>query len=125
MDRQAIMDEKMVVIRDEIETKDKETTLRWTMVTTAEIETSNGASATLKLNGKTLYMKVNSTIPVEIKTWQPVSKIAYDAPNPDIQIVGFEIKIPKNTKQNFDVLLMPSTNYSSVISVPALSDWKN
>jgi hypothetical protein len=121
----AIMDEKMVVVRDEIETKDKETTLRWTMVTTAKIETSNGASATLKLNGKTLYMKVNSTIPVEIKTWQPVSKIAYDAPNPDIQIVGFEIKIPKNTKQNFDVLLMPSTNYSSVISVPALSDWKN
>jgi hypothetical protein len=121
----AILDDKMVVVRDEIETNDKETTMKWHIVTTAKLTSVVGSTATLTLNGKNLYLKVNSTSPVEIKSWLPVSKILYDAPNPNVNMIGFEVKIPKNTKQAIDVVLIPQQNLQTAIKVPALSDWKN
>jgi oligo-alginate lyase len=74
---------------------------------------------------KKLFLKIlapNS----DIQKWEATSKNSYDAPNKGITLVGFEAKLPKNSKQTLPVLLMPDMVYPMVMlkGLPALADWR-
>ena len=43
-----------------------------------------------------------------MKTWSTAPTNNYDAENPGTIMVGFECEIPANTKESFEVLLVPS-----------------
>lgn len=103
----AIIEQSYVAITDEIMTNDKETTVRWTMVTPAQVTIGKNGMAELTQKGKKLQLKVVSPTNVTIKTWTTTPTHDYDAPNPNTVFVGFEVVLPKNTKSTLTVLLIP------------------
>lgn len=103
----ALKDLKYTVIRDEFETLDKTTTIRWNMVTYSNVQLGDN-EATLTDNGKVLKLKVQGSENIVMKTWSTSPTNNYDAENPGTIMVGFECEIPANTKESFEVLLVPA-----------------
>ncbi|MDB5004326.1 MAG: heparinase [Mucilaginibacter sp.] len=105
----AIIDQKYVLVRDELESLSDSITVRWSMVTGANINVTGKNSASLTKDGKTLLLQASGTFPVEVKAWSTAPKMDYDAPNPGTGIVGLEMKIPAHTKGNINVMLVPQS----------------
>jgi hypothetical protein len=104
----AIVDQKYLVVRDELTARDTTTTVRWTMLTAADV-TISGNRATLKKDGKELLLSVTSPAKVKLKTWSTAPATDYDAPNPGTTLVGFEVQVPPGTSQVLQVTLIPSS----------------
>ena len=119
----AIVDQKFVVVRDELVAPDKPTTVRWTMLTSANVELSKN-SITLTKEGHSLLLKVDSPTTVTMKTWSTEPTTNYDAPNPGKTLVGFEMQLQPNQKQEIQVLLIPgSVDAKKVKFSKPLSKW--
>ena len=101
-----IKDGKYSIIRDEIETLDKITKIRWNMVTSSAVELGS-KQTTLTDKGKTLYLKVQGPDNIQMKTWSTAPTNNYDAKNTGTIMVGFECEIPANTNESFEVILVP------------------
>ena len=101
-----IVNEKYVVVRDELETLDKTTKVHWNMATLATVELGN-KEATLTKDGKKLILKVSGQGNVIMKTWSTEPTNDYDAANPGTIMVGFECDLPANSSAVFEVLLIP------------------
>jgi hypothetical protein len=120
----AIVDKSFVVVRDEVETPGRETVLRWTMLTAAEVKITGKGIAELTQEGKKLLLKVQEPDNISLTTWPTVPTHDYDAPNPGTIRVGFELKIAANQKKSFTMLLIPQkTEGKNILKVKALKDW--
>ncbi len=120
----ALVNRKYVMVRDEIETSSNETTIRWNMLTSADVNITGSNKAELTKNGKKLILQVQEPATVTMKTWSTQPAHDYDAANPGTIMVGFEVKVPANTKQALTVLLIPGS--ASGVQVPkaqALAQW--
>jgi hypothetical protein len=121
----AIIDQQYVVVKDEIESAENPTTVRWAMLTPAEVSIGVNGTATLMQKGKKLTLKVQEPANVTIRTWSTQGTHEYDAPNPGTTLVGFEVALPANSKTNLTVLLIPeSAEANPKQTIPALKDWK-
>jgi len=109
----AIVDRKYVLVRDEIETSSAESTIRWAMLTPADVSIAGSNRAELTRNGKKLILQVQEPATVSMKTWSTAPVHDYDAPNPGTVMVGFEVKVPANTKSALTVLLIPESQAGS------------
>ena len=58
-------------------------------------------------DGKTLYLKVLGPDNIVMKTWSTAPTNSYNAENPGTIMVEFECGLPANTKETFEVLLVP------------------
>jgi hypothetical protein len=106
----AIVDKKFVVIKDELSATSKASaTVRWNMLTTADVSITGPNTAILTKNGKKLILKVDAPAAVRMKTWSTEPKTDYDAKNPGTVLVGFEFDIPANKKESVQVLLIPES----------------
>jgi hypothetical protein len=106
----AIVDKKYVVVRDELAATGKEsTTIRWTMLTGANVEITGPNSVTLTKDGKKLLLRVDSPATIRMKTWSTEPTTSYDAPNPGTILVGFECDVPAGARQTLQVMLIPET----------------
>ena len=94
---------------DEIESLEKVTKVRWNMVTSATVDLGN-KEATLTDEGKILYLKVQGPDNIQMKTWSTAPTNNYDAENPGTVMVGFECKIPANSMESLEVMLVPGAN---------------
>jgi len=120
----AIVDKKYVAVKDEITSTDAPTTVRWAMLTPAEVTVEADGMATLTQKGKKLQIKVIEPANAVIQTWSTEPPHDYDAPNPGTTLVGFEVAIPANTKSNLTVLLIPEGAKTGTIkTIPALKEW--
>jgi hypothetical protein len=115
-----IRDEKFVVIRDEVKTADKETTMRWNLLTGAAVKILDGKTVELSQNGKNMLLIFDTKASINIKTWSTTPGHDYDAPNPNTQFVGFEAILPANTEQSFNVYF---TETPVLTSIDMLSEW--
>lgn len=122
----AIANKQYVTIRDEIETGDTASVIRWAMLTPARIVSINGNQVQLENKGKKLTLYV-AGLPAEtvIKTWPTDPRNSYDALNLGTVLVGFELLVPAHTKQAFNVLLVPGEKAVSVkrSSLIPLQEW--
>ena len=120
----AIVDKKYVMVRDEIVSADKETTVRWTMVTPAEVKITGNGTAELTQKGKTLRIQVVEPATIKLTTWTTKPTHDYDALNPGTIIVGFEVNIPAKSKCALTVLLIPEdAKVKGHLTIPLLKDW--
>jgi hypothetical protein len=132
----AIVDQKYVVVRDEVEAPDSAAVLRWTLVTPATVKITGGNTAELTQGGKKLLMKVETALTsgasrpvmVQMKTWptDPPPN-SYDAPNPGTIRTGFELNIPAKGKVAIVVTLLPEgggVGAAGGRKVPPLDEWK-
>lgn len=121
----AIVDKAYVLVRDEVETLGNETTIRWTMLTPADVKITGDNKAELTKDGKKLLLQVQSPIKVSMKTWSTDPPNSYDAPNPGTALVGFELIVPANTKTAFNVQLVPENAVSKATKkIEPLKNWK-
>jgi len=105
-----LADKKYVEVRDVIESSSGETIVRWTLLTPADVKITGKNTAELTKNGKKLILDVRADGDFEMKTWSTDPPKDYDAPNPGTAMVGFEMKIPANTKKSFRVFLIPESS---------------
>ncbi len=120
----AIVDKSYIVVRDEIETANKESTIRWTMLTPATVKITGTDKAELTKDGKTMLIQVQSSGKITMKTWSTDPPNDYDAPNPGTTLVGFEVTIPANTKSALNVTLVPGSAGKKVIKkIEPLQNW--
>ncbi|GAB2565170.1 heparinase II/III domain-containing protein [Spirosoma areae] len=119
-----LINRQYVVVRDEIETLPTETVVRWTMLTPASVKLLDNHRAELTKDGKKLRLEVNEPASVTLRIWSTEPPNDYDAPNPGTMRVGFEVKLPANTKTALTVLLTPESGANSTKQiVPPLADW--
>ncbi len=122
----AIVEQQYVMVKDEITTADKPTTVKWVMLTPADVSINANGTATLTQKGKKLQLKVLEPENVTVKTWSTTPTHDYDALNPGTAFVGFEVSIPANAHQSLTVLLIPEgANVDNNKKVPLLKEWKN
>lgn len=122
----AIVDKQYVVVRDEIEALDTVTTIRWTLLTPADVKITGPNQAELTKDGKKLILQVESPVKVTMKTWSTDPPNSYDAPNPGTILTGFEVTIPAKTKLALTVSLVPEKAAGKTKKkVPALKEWNN
>jgi hypothetical protein len=120
----AIIDQKFVVVRDELVATDKPATVRWSMLTTATPQLASD-HIILTQGGKTLTLKVNCSSPFVLKIWSTEPTTDYDDPNPGTVLVGFELQLSPHQKQAVDVALIPGSagecqiDFSSLATVMA------
>ena len=120
----AIVNQNHVVVRDEIETRDTTTTIRWTMLTPASAQIIGKNQIELTKNGKKLLLKVKAKGKIQMKTWSTNPPRDYDAPNPGTTLVGFEITLPANTKTALNVSLLPGeTGSKKFKKITPLEKW--
>lgn len=121
----AIVDKGYVVIKDEVNTTGKETTIRWTMLTPAVVTIKDAGSAELTQGDKKLLLKVLAPGKVSMKTWSTDPPNSYDAPNPGTIMVGFEVTLPANSAHTLEVHLVPQgPKMRSTHASTALNSWK-
>ncbi|MEJ7768753.1 MAG: heparinase II/III family protein [Chitinophagaceae bacterium] len=120
----AIVNKQYVVVRDEVETLSNETTVRWTLLTPAEVKITGANTAELTKNGKKLLLQVTEPANITMKTWTTTPPHDYDAPNPGTALVGFELTVPSGTKTAISVALIPEgAQIKTTQKVPALQSW--
>jgi len=105
----SIMDGKKVQVQDEIKTNNRETKIRWNMLTPAEVEIVGPNKAMLRKDGKQLALTVSGASNITMKTWSTQPPRDYDAPNPGTVLVGFEAIVPASTNVTLKVVLQPGS----------------
>ena len=105
----AIVNGQYVVVKDELTATAKETTVRWTLLTTAEAKITGKNTIELKKDGKKLNIEVTGPDKVAMKTWSTVPPNDYDALNPGTILVGFELPVPANASVTLLVKLIPQS----------------
>jgi hypothetical protein len=120
----AIVNKEYVVVRDEIQSLSKETTVRWTMLTAANVKIISNTEAELTKNGKKLLLKVQNPGNIALKTRSTQSSNDYDSPNPGTTFIDFEVTLPTNTNAPLTVLLIPEKAIDKTIEpVKPLAQW--
>ncbi len=121
----AIINNSYVAVRDEVETlQPAAATIRWNMVTAAKVTILDEHTAELSKDGKTLLLQLLEPADAVLKTWPTTPTHEYDAANPGTLFIGFEAKVPANTKAAITVVLTPEGKPSTPKpKVQALSDW--
>jgi len=119
----AIVNKQYVAVRDELKTSGQETTVRWTLLTTAEAIITGTNAIELGKDGKKLKIEVAEPAKVTMKTWTTTPPNDFDAPNPGTVLVGFEVKIPANTSATLLVKLIPQSAKKTSAKIPELKDW--
>ena len=120
----SIVDQAYVAIRDEVESASAEATVRWTLLTGTDAKVTGKNRAELTKNGKKLILLVQEPANITLQTWSTVPTNDYDAPNPGTMRVGFEVKVPANTKSALTVLLIPESAESKATKpIQPLAQW--
>lgn len=118
-----IKEQKYVIVKDELETLDEPTTVRWNMLTLAEVELTE-KGAILTKDDKKLFLEVKGSKSFKMNTWSTAPTTDYDAENPGTIRVGFECELPANSKESFEVLLIPEKAIEGADFVNLkLEDW--
>jgi hypothetical protein len=120
----AIVDGDHVVVRDEVRSLPRRTTIRWNLVTPAAVRITGSRSAELTKDGRTLRLTVVEPADVTMKTWPTVSPHAYESPNAGTTMVGFEFVLPAGSAGASTVLLEPGVaSRRASTSVAPLDRW--
>ena len=106
-------------------TLDQPTTVRWGMVTRAEVEIQANATAILRRDGKTLTLRVLEPQDVQLKTYETASPPHdYDVSNEGTRMIGFEAEFAPQSMQRLVVELRPaSATGQEAAEIVPLSDW--
>ena len=103
-----ILDQKdHLEVIDRLETRDKEATVSWIMVTPAEAKITGKNRIDLTKDGQRMLLTADTGTEVEMKIWSNVPPHEYDFRNPGTIRVGFETVIPANRASQLKVRLIP------------------
>jgi hypothetical protein len=119
----AIVDDKYVLVRDEIKAENRESVIRWNMLTGATAKITGKKSFELRKDGKTMTVTVVEPADIKLMTWSTKSPNDYDAENPNTVFIGFETTAKANADMNIVVTLAPKSSGKIRLSTTRLSEW--
>jgi hypothetical protein len=119
-----IVDQKFVVVRDELKATSKQATVRWQFLTGADVTITGNNTATLTQKGKQLHLIVDEPANINVTTWSSQPTTNYDASNPGTILVGFETVLPTNATGNIQVRLIPASSGAQAAFSKTLAEWK-
>ncbi|HEX7845062.1 MAG TPA: heparinase II/III family protein, partial [Chitinophagaceae bacterium] len=102
----AIVDNKYVMIRDEVTNTDNLTDTRWAMLTPASVRIINDHEAELSMNGEKLLVKIEGE-GIKLRTWSTEPEYAFDEENKGTIMLGFTAVMEPGATKAFTVLLIP------------------
>ena len=117
----ALLPDRSVMIQDEF-TVCRDSTVRWAMVTPADVTVTAPGLATLAQKGRTLAFRVLEPAHAEVRTWSTEPPTDIDAPNPGTRLVGFAVRLPMGEARRLVVHLVPGGRDSPVAVTP-LQEW--
>lgn len=116
--------DRSVLIQDEITVPGQPTTVRWGMVTRANIRVDTPRAATLELFNRRISLNVLSPADARLEvipTNTPGNE--YDAPNPGTRMIAFSVNLPASAKQTIVVLVRTGTLAGVDPEIRQLADW--
>ena len=116
---------KRALIQDELKSGNEEASIRWAMLTGAEVELM-GSEARLTEAGQELYLSVIEPEGATVEIFQsdpPPND--YDASNPGTRMVGFNVNLEPNESTRIVVLLDPNSGQVEELTVNPLATWQN
>lgn len=116
----ALVDNKNVVIRDEMKTE-KAVTLRWNWVTPAKAKAISATTFELEQNGKKMYLHFDTNAKITLKTWSTDPIADYDAKNPGTMMIGFEAALPSQSSVTINATF--SANPKTKVKIQPLEKW--
>lgn len=120
----ALQPDRTVRVQDEFTALAKAATVRWAMVTRAEVRVDGPGRATLQLGGKTLRFRVLEPAGVLVQLYPTdPPPAATDARNEGTRMVGFEVVAAAGTAQRLVVQLEPASAGTSDQPVQPLANW--
>jgi hypothetical protein len=119
----AIVDGQYVVIRDELKTGADKASVRWKMLTGADVAITGTNTATLTKDGKQLLIVVDEPSNIKLTTWSSQSTTDYDVPNPGTILLGFEAEVPANTPAVLQVKLIPGSSTDEASFTQSIESW--
>ena len=120
----ALLPDGTIVIQDEFKATDRAATVRWAMVTPAEVSIQSDKSALLKQKGKIMRLTVLTDEKIQLKTYSTEPKEDYDAPNRGTQMIGFEVSLSSGQAARTAVLMTPpSVSAKDSIDLPSVLQW--
>ncbi|MCX6309280.1 MAG: heparinase II/III family protein [Bacteroidia bacterium] len=121
----ALVNNRFAVVQDEFRTSNKVDTIRWTMLTKAEVKFSGQKIIELTLNGKKLVVRIDTPAKFTLREWSTKPKNDFDADNTGTTLVGFEMILPANSQQTVRVKFIPeSAGKIKAQFAKPLSEWK-
>ena len=117
------MDDKYVVLRDEVQNINKENTVHWQIVTRADVNIINKNTAELTLNGKKVILTVFGP-KVKLGVWSAQPGTMYDLANTGVRRVGFNSELKPGESAVYTVFFTPEGLKPNVKTVKDLKDWK-
>ena len=118
----AIRSRSNVLVRDEIQNKEQVTVMRWTMLTSCNVDLTQSGPE-LEIEGKKLRLIGRGPIPITWQTWSTEPTTDYDADNTGTVLVGFEYEARPGEKVSFQVLFVPEGTQGDFEDFP-LSAWR-
>ena len=118
-----IVDGEYVVVRDELTAGSYPATVRWQMLTHADVTVTGNNTATLTRDGRQLFFRVDEPAGIRVTTWSSQPTTDYDAANPGTILVGFEIYVPANASEILDVKLIPGSADTDAGFNKTLAEW--
>lgn len=120
----ALLPDRTVVVQDEFSAAGKNVSVRWAMVTRADVKIAGAGRATLVLDGKKLEFRVLEPAAAQLKIYPtnpPPSPT--DASNEGTCLLGFEVSVPANQAQRLIVQLVPGSAIADPVAVKPLAEW--
>jgi Heparinase II/III-like protein len=113
-----------VLVQDEVKTLDRAASVRWAMVTRAEVALEGDDKATLRQDGQIVSLRVLSPANAKLAVYD-IEKPPrdYDAENPNTRMVGFEITIAAATAETLAVFLEPGAPSGTTPTLDVLKEW--
>jgi len=113
-----------VVIQDEFKALDQPATVRWAMVTPAQVTITGNKTALLKQRGKTLRVTLISDAKAKLRTYSTKPRADYDAANPGTRMLGFEVSLaPEQATQMAVVLASQRADAQGSIDLQPVLQW--
>lgn len=120
----ALLENGTVRVQDELRAPDDTTaTVRWGMVTRANVELLSDRTAKLRQKGETLRVHVRAPTDAKVETYSMEPPAEYDAPNPNARMVGFKTHIETGAEVRLVVALLPAGEEASSGEIKPLANW--
>jgi hypothetical protein len=105
--RRIWLDAKDYLHVEDVVTAEDSLVLKWVMVTPAEVDILSEDEILLRKDGKSMRMKVDSSVEdIRLHVWPGDGNASYDAPNPGIRRVGFTASLSPGMSARFEVKLI-------------------
>lgn len=113
-----------VLVQDEVRALEEAASVRWGMVTPAEVTIENATTAILKQGGHTLSLRVLSPADAQLELYETENPPRdYDSKNPNTRMIGFTTDVASFAEKTLVVFLQKGEAAGTTPQVAPLEEW--